>query len=133
MRGGQRRRGRRPRRASEPPRSGGLVERQVGDHQRLHAGGRGAREEALGPVGEHGVDVGEQHERRAGAVRGGEAEDVVGRDAGEQRRVRGALHDRPVGDRVGERDAELDDVGAGLDERRDQAVAGLESGWPPVT
>ena len=35
------------------------------------------------------------------------------------------LHHGPVGDGVRERDAELDDVGAGVDQRRDEAVAGL--------
>ena len=38
------------------------------------------------------------------------------------------LHHRAVGDRVGERDAELDDVGAGVDEGRDQ-----DGGWSRAT
>ena len=92
----------------------GLVGRQVGDHDALYAVGEAAMEEALRAVGEHVVDVDEQHERHVvAAVRLGEIEDVVGRDAGGERRVGRGLHDRSVGDRVGVGHAELDDVGAG--------------------
>ena len=104
----------------------GFVERQVGDDEGFHAGRGGAREEPLGAEGEHGVQVGEQHEGSGGAVRRGEPQDVVGRDPGGERGVGRLLHHGAVGDGVGERDAELDDVGAGIDERRDQAVAGLQ-------
>ena len=102
---------------------GDLVERQVRDHQRLHAHLSGAREEALRAVGEHRVHVGQQDERDGIAVRGRQFEDRLRRDAGQQRLVRGAL-DRPARRRWGRSgDAERDDVGAGLEQRLDEPVA----------
>ena len=45
--------------------------------RRLDARAPRAGEEALGPVGEHRVQVGEQHEGRGGAVRRRQLEDVA--------------------------------------------------------
>ncbi len=96
-----------------------FVERQVGDDQSFDARLRRVGEEALGSVGEHGVQIGEQDEWYVRTVRGRQLQHVVGRYPREQRLVGGLLHDGPVGDRVRERDAELYDVGAGVDQRLD--------------
>ena len=56
--------------------------------------------------------------RMARAKRGDQVEAIADSDPGAERALRRGLDHRPVGDRVGEGDADLDHVGAALDDAR---------------
>ncbi len=122
--------GEHPARRSPIPRSAG---RAAGRRpRRPPPPGRRTRHTAA----QHRVDVGEQHDRARASSRG---DRPPGRapprdDAGRQRALRRALDGRPVGDRIGKRDADLDDVGAarGRAPARSSRERG-RSGSPAVT
>ena len=62
----------------------------------------------------------------ARAEAGDQVEAVADPDAGGERALRRGLDDRPVGDRVGEGNADLDHVRAALDHGVEQLRAGLQ-------
>ena len=62
----------------------------------------------------------------ARAKAGNQVEAIGDRDARIERALRRGLDHRPVGDRVGEGDSDLDHVGAARDDRIEQARAGCE-------
>ena len=82
------------------------------------------------------VGVGEQHDRRPNrrAGRRSTRSSVDGQRAARGRaRSARALDDRAVGQRIGERHADLDDVGAGAVERAQDVADRSRSGSPAVT
>src|SRR5207253_4622528 len=101
----------RPRLSGEGP---GLLRRQVGDDHAVTAGVDGAPRERLEPEGEHGVVVGQEHQRDRdlAAEVATELEHPGERDARGECPLGCPLDDRSVGERVGERHAELDHVRA---------------------
>jgi hypothetical protein len=96
-----------------------LVDGQVGDDQARCARGPGVRVEPLVAVGLEQRRVGHRHERHVDALTDlREALEAGGgpHPAGECP-LRRPPDDGPIGERVGEREAELDDIGAALDGR----------------
>ena len=75
-------------------------------------GSASARGEALGAPREHEVGVAHEHHRQPGGERLGDVEHGVDRRPAASARGAGGVDHRAVGERVGERHAELDEVGA---------------------
>ena len=102
----------------------GFFDGEVGGEDTVDAGGLCVHREALEiahtapPVAKNRVEIGEDNEPGPGAgspqfVR--EREDICKRGAIGDGPMAGALDDRAVGEWVAERDAELQDIGAGID------------------
>ena len=91
---------------------GQLLQRQVGDDGAGHARLDQRAGEAPVPVVEDEVVVGHRHQRHAD-VDAGVSEDAGRRGAAVERALRRLLDGGAVHHRVGERDADLDGVGAG--------------------
>src|SRR4051794_23156083 len=92
----------------------GLLEGQVGHDQAAGAGGGQRPGEHLRAPGQHEVRVEHDHDREALAEPGADLQDAGDRRARPQRHGARGVDDRPVGQRVGERYAELDEVGAAV-------------------
>ena len=115
----------------------GLLRRQVDAQNAIDARCRGVLGEALDAVGVNRVEVGEEDDRHAELrlqPRHQRENAHQRRARGESARRRGLIH-RPVGDRVAERHAELEDVGARRREsdgkplgRREIRIAGGDVG-----
>ena len=112
----------------------GLERRHVGDQQAVGAGFRGVAHEP-GPRDDD-VGIGEDadgHIRMARAKAAEQLEAIADPDAGGQRALRRGLDHRPVGDGIGERDPDLDHVGAAFDRARREARALVSrSGSPSI-
>ena len=92
-----------------------LLRRQIDDDQPVDAGLLGIGDERRDAVGIDRIVVAHQHDRRlaVGLAEGGDhAQRAAQRLAGAQRALRRRLDRRTVGHRIGERHAELDQVGA---------------------
>ena len=94
-----------------------LVEREVGDDRAVDAGVGERRGEPLVPGVVHGVVVRHHDERDVDVERRGLGDDPRRRRAELERALRRLLDRRPVHHRIGERDADLDRVGAGVGDR----------------
>ena len=94
-----------------------LLDREVDDDRARRAGLARVGDEALVAVGLEDRGVGHRDERDVDArARVRDALEALGRaHAAREGALGGALDRRALGERVGERDAELDDVGAALD------------------
>lgn len=85
-------------------------------------------EEPVAAVDEHGVEVRHDQHRdvQVPADPHRHVEDVVGRGVRREGADVRVLDDRPLGDRVGEREAQLDEVGAGRGHGADQPLRRLD-------
>jgi hypothetical protein len=108
-----------------------LFRRVVDDQHAVDTGRRGVGHEGLQAVAFHRVGIAHQHQRR-GVVAGAElthiGQHVAQADAVLQRPLAGALDDGTVGHGVGERHAQLDDIGAGLGHGQQQVDGGARMG-----
>ena len=105
----------------------GFLAGQIDDDQAIDAGGGGIRAEAGDAVGQQRVEVAHEDDRGVrvrGAEFGDHAERAGQRRAGEQAAAAGGLDGGAIGHRVGERHADLNEVGAG----RWHAVEDLHAG-----
>ena len=103
------------------------ADRQIGDEQSAEPRVGGARQRVR--AGRHErIEVAEQHERHARLRARHELEQPVEVHAALERALRARLDDRAVGHRIGERQAELDDVGAGVLQRVHQVDGALDVG-----
>ena len=106
------------------------LRRQVDDDQPVDAGVDRIGEEAVDAIDVDRVVVAHQHDRRvvvAAAELRGHGQRLRQRLPALQRAQAGCLDRRAVGHRIGERHAELDDVGAGLRQRLHDAAASRRS------
>ncbi len=103
---------------------------QIGHDDAVHTDLGGGLREGRQCELEHRVVVGQQHDRRAhvGAHGFHQLEDADQRRAAGQRALSGALDDGAVGERIGERHAQLDDVGATTLGLHHQPARGLQRG-----
>ena len=85
---------------------------KIGDEQTVNAGCGRACERARSR-GDDRVQIAEQHERHIHRSLGRQLEHAVERHPLLERALRARLDDRTIGERIGERHAELDHVGAG--------------------
>ena len=118
----------------------GLLDRQVGHDQAVEAGGRRLVEKALHaqPMDDRVGDHGDQRRvvqlrRTLGAERPQGLKDVPDPDPALQGTVIARGDDRPVGDRVGVGNPDLDHVRPALDQLVDQDAVVARSGSPAVT
>ena len=127
-------RARRPRASQAASTSPRLLERQVGHDQAADAALGELVGEALDAAREHEVRVAHEHHRDGlGERRGRPRARRATRRAGRERRGAGGVDHRAVGERVRERHAELDQVGAALRVGlADRARARRASGKPPI-
>jgi hypothetical protein len=94
---------------------GGLFGREVWQNHCIDSRRGGAAEEPLGAHRQHRVEVPHEHQWRVGRLLAhglGGSEHSVERHSGRQGAFSRSLNRRPVGNRVTEGEAELDDVGA---------------------
>ena len=104
--------------------------RQVGQDHAVDADRRAGGEKALGPVGEHDIGVGHEHHRdgHIPAHLPDQIKDFVRGGARLQGAEVGPLNDRSLGSRVGEGDAQLDEVGSICGHRADGSSGGPQIG-----
>ena len=117
-----------PRRPRRPPRAAGR-----GRSRRRRRRRRARRANRSGPAGEDHVRVGHRHHRhprRRSARRSASTESSVA--PASSARVAGGVDHRAVGERVGVRDPELDQVGAGVGVGVGDRGRGPASGKPPI-
>ena len=94
-----------------------LLEGQVGQNQAVHADVPTGGDELFRAVGKYHIGISHEHHRHGHVLAQlpHEVKNLVGGHASLQRPQVGSLDDRPFGHGVGERDAQLDEVGAVLD------------------
>ena len=98
----------------------GFEQRHVGDEHAVHPRLRRLRVEMVAAARHDEIGVGEdadRHRRMTRAESGEQSEAIRRPSPRRQRPRRSRLDHRPVGDRIGEGDADLQHVGAGLDQR----------------
>ncbi len=111
-------------RRREPSRIGlRFLERQVRDDRPGGAGGESAASELhRSSMGQHHVGVDHQHDRDAIGDRLADLQRRLQRRPGPERRGGGSVNRRPIGERIGERHAKLDQIGTrigiGLSDRK---------------
>ncbi len=97
-------------------------------------GGLRVVRELFEAVAEHRVQIGEEQQRNFGTLADlrGDVEDLRERGAGGEGAVAGLLDDGAIGDGIGERHAQFDEIGAAAFERFDESGAWLRA-WdrPP--
>ena len=93
---------------------GGLLDGQVQHQEPVEAGLGGGADDGLEPGRDQGVDVAEEQQRHVGSAADGfhALQDAIDGGTAMQRPLGRFLVDASIGERVGERDSELDDVGA---------------------
>ena len=91
---------------------------------------RGVGGEAFQAVAHHRIEIGEQQQRNLGALADlrRDLEHASQRRARLERALAALLDHRPIGDRIGERHAEFDQVGAAAHQRLDQRGRALGRG-----
>ena len=130
FRGGGRRQQEDQRQAVRPARGfefAGFFGRQVGHDEAVGARGGGVRDVARHAVRQDGIDIAHQQERlrHAGRTQAGGQRQAAGQGhALLQRHLRRVLDRRPVGQRVGEGHAQLDQIGAGRGDRTHHRLGG---------
>ena len=104
----------------------GTLGGKVGEENVVDAGRFRVRGEALDAVAHDGIEIGERDQRNLAlrTHRPRDGENVVHRGSALQRALRGGLDYGAVGDRIGERHAELDGVRARLGEGKDDVGRG---------
>jgi hypothetical protein len=107
-----------------------LFDRGVGQQAAIDAGRGGVARQALQAVAEHRVQIGEQQERRFRTLAdfARDREHTRERGAGLQGALARALDHRTIGDGIGKRHAQLDQVRAAAQQRLDQRRRALRRG-----
>ena len=102
--------------------------REIGDEDAVGAGVAGGACKFFEAHLQDGIVVAEEHERnlRGFANAAHQIEDAGQRGAGFQRAFGGALNGGAVGERIAERNAQLDDIGAGFGQGENELQRGVE-------
>ena len=112
-----------------------MLRRQIDDDEPIGARRLGVGEEARHAIAVDRIVIAHKHDRRcvvAGAESAHDGERPAKRHAGAERAQARRLDRRPIRHRVGERHADLDEIGAGLgqacEERREGRGIGIAAG-----
>ena len=118
-----------------PRDTGRPLRRQVGDKDAVHSGLLGGSAESFQAEAKDRIEVGEDDEARAGALRtqsGGKREDIMEAGPVFHGTFAGALDHGAVGEGIAEGNTEFEDIGAGVDRGHGDVWVVWRSGSPTV-